>query len=298
MSFTTNTDVLTREFFDSIMVTPRYIQDEVKGLPDTSLSLWGRTYETPIMTAALSHLHNICDNGMAEFAKGAKEMGAMHFVGMCEENELDEILRTGADTVKIVKPHENDEVIFNKIKHAVEGGAVAVGMDIDHAISGNGGYDNVFGLPMRPKTTSQIAEYVKAASGLPFIVKGVLSSSDAEKCVEAGASAILVSHHHGMMASMTPPLYMLSEIKEAVNGKAKIIVDCGIESGMDVFKALAMGADAVCVGRKLMDPLKDKAEGVRSVMEQMNNELITIMARTGFNSLEEINSSVLRFRSF
>lgn len=298
MSFTTNSDVLTREYFDSIMVTPRYILDEDRGLPDTTLELWGKTYRTPIMTAALSHLHGICENGMAEFAKGAKEMGAMHFVGMCEENELDEILRSGADTVKIIKPHMDDEIIFNKIKHAVEGGAVAVGMDIDHAISGNGGYDSVFGLPMRPKTVSQMAEFVKAASGVPFIVKGVLSASDAYKCVEAGASAVLVSHHHGMMASMTPPLYMLPEIKEVVNGKAKIIVDCGIESGMDVFKALALGADAVCVGRKLMEPLKDKAEGVRKAMESMNNELISVMARTGCNSLEDIDSSVLRFRNF
>lgn len=291
---TAKTDEITREYFDSMLITPRYLDSD---LPDLSIEMFGRTYKTPIMTAALSHLHNTCENGMVEFAKGAKEMGALHFVGMGEDKELEDIIASGADTVKIVKPHADDAEVFRKIEHAVKNGAVAVGMDIDHAISWNGEYDNVFGLPMRPKTTSQLAEFVKAA-GVPFIVKGVLSASDAEKCVEAGAAAVLVSHHHGIMNCMVPPLFILPEIVAAVNGQAKIIVDCGIESGMDVFKALALGADGVGVGRNLIGPLKDGAKGVAARIDEMNRELITVMARTGAKTVAEIDPSVIRYRSF
>ena len=291
---TAKSDEITREYFDSILITPRYLDSD---LADTSITMFGRDYKTPIMTAALSHLHNTCENGMVEFAKGAKECGAMHFVGMGEDDELEDIIATGADTVKIIKPHADDAEIFRRIEHAVSHGAIAVGMDIDHSLSGNGGYDNVLGLPMRSKTTAQLSEYVKAA-GVPFIVKGVLSASDAEKCVEAGAAAVLVSHHHGIMDSMIPPLMILPEIITAVAGQAKIIVDCGFESGLDVFKALAMGADGVGIGRALMGPLKDGAAGVAAKINEINGELMAVMARTGAKSIAEIDPSVLRFRTF
>lgn len=291
---TSKTDEITREYFNSLLITPRYLDSD---LPDISIEMFGRKYKTPVMTAALSHLHNTCENGMVEFAKGARDAGAMHFVGMGEDAELEDIIATGADTVKIIKPHMDDSEVFRKIEHAVNNGAIAVGMDIDHAIAWNGQYDNVFGLPMRPKTTEQIGEYVKAA-GVPFIVKGVLSAKDAEKCVEAGAAAVLVSHHHGIMDCMVPPLMVLPEIVEAVNGQAKIIVDCGIECGMDVFKALALGADGVGVGRNLMEPLKAGAVGVTERIEAINRELITVMARTGAKTVADIDPSVIRYRSF
>lgn len=288
------TDEITREYFDSMLITPRYIDSD---LPDISMNMFGRHYDTPVMTAALSHLHNICDNGMVEFAKGAKKAGAMHFVGMGEDDELEAIIATGADTVKIIKPHEKDEEVFRKIDHAVSHGAIAVGMDIDHSFSWNGEYDNVLGLPMRPKTTSQLSEFVKAAK-VPFIVKGVLSAKDAEKCVEAGAAAIIVSHHHGIMDSMIPPLMVLPEIVNAVDGQLNILVDCGFESGLDVFKALALGAQGVGIGRNLMDPLKNGGEGVAKRIDEINRELMTVMARTGAKNLNEIDPDVIRFRCF
>lgn len=291
---TSKTDEITREYLNSILITPRYLDSE---LPDTSVSFFGRTYKTPIMTAALSHLHNICDDGMVEFAKGALGAGALHFVGMGEDNELERIINTGADTVKIIKPHRDDDEIFRRIKHANDNGAVAVGMDIDHAVSWNGDYDNIFGLPMHTKTTAQLTEYVKA-SGVPFILKGVLSAADAEKAVKAGVAAVLVSHHHGMMDCMVPPLMMLPEIVKAVDGQALIFVDCGIECGLDVFKALALGADGVGIGRNLMDPLKAGSSGVTERINAINRELMTVMARTGAKSIKEIDPSVLRFRNF
>lgn len=292
--FTAKTDELTREYFNSIMVTPRYLDSDI---PSLKTEIFGESFDTPVMTAALSHLHNICEDGMCEFAKGALKANALHFVGMGEDDELQRIIGTGAKTVKIIKPHANEDVIYEKMERAVAAGAIAVGMDIDHAISHRGEYDNVFGLAMEPKTTKQLEKYIKAA-GVPFVVKGVLSVEDAVKSVDAGAAAILISHHHGIMDSMVPPLMMLPDIKRAVGNRAKIFIDCGFESGMDVFKALALGADGVGIGRNLMEPLKNKAEGVATRIDEINRELKTVMARTGFKSVGEIDDSVLRFRKF
>lgn len=294
MGFCVDSNQITREYFDSILLETRYIDAD---LPSTRMSLFGEEFQTPIMTAALSHLHNICEDAMAEMARGALKAGSVHFVGMGEDDELEGIMNTGAKTVKIIKPHMDNNEVFRKIEHAVNGGAFAVGMDIDHAFGGNGTYDNVFGLPMKPKTLSEMKEFVAAAK-VPFVVKGVLSVADAEKCVEAGAQAIIVSHHHGIMPYSIPPLMILPEIVKAVGGHVKIIVDCGIESGVDAFKALALGADAVCVGRALMDPLKGGSDAVCKKINELNGELMSIMARTGAKSLDDIDASVLHFRKF
>lgn len=288
-------DAITRDYFNSILVTTRNIDSD---LPSTKMELWGKTFATPVMTAALSHLNNTCENGMVEFAKGAKDAGAVHFVGMGEKKEFEDIAATGACAVKIVKPHEDDAVIFDKLTHAYRSGAFAVGMDIDHAVAGNGEYDNVYGLPMHTKTLGQLREYVRATP-LPFVVKGVLSVEDAVKSVEAGAAGIIVSHHHGMIDSMVPPLMVLPQIAEAVKGQIKIFVDCCFESGLDAFKALALGADAVCVGRYLMGPLKEgKAQGVTDTINRINGELKAVLARTGSPDSSSIDPAVLRFRNF
>lgn len=294
MQLTKDSNQITRQYFDSILLETRYIDSD---LPDTSIELYGEHFDTPITTAALSHLHDICDNAMAEFGKGAKDAGALHFVGMGEDQELEDILATGAKTVKIIKPHLDNNEVLRKIKHAVNSGAFAVGMDIDHAYTGNGTYDNVFGLPMKPKSLTEMKEFVEAAK-VPFIVKGVLSPSDAEKSIEAGAKGIIVSHHHGIMDYAVPPLMILPEIVKVVNGQIPIFVDCGIMSGMDVYKALALGADAVCVGRELMGPLKEKSAGVTKRIQDMTNELKSVMARTGCKSLKDIDPSVIHMRTF
>ena len=129
--------------------------------------------------------------------------------------------------------------------------------------------------------------------------QAILSESDARKALEIGAAGIIVSHHHGIMNYAIPPLMILPKIVEVIGGRIPIFVDCGVESGMDVYKALALGADAVCVGRAIMPPLKDSgAEGVRDKMIEMNNELKATMQRTGVPSLADMDSSVIHKRDF
>lgn len=294
MEYSSNSDKITRDFFDSLLLETRYLDS---GLPSTKMELFGEVFDTPVMTAALSHLGNTAPDGMITYAKAAAQANAVHWVGMGDDQELEQIVATGAHTIKIIKPHENNEEVFRKIEHAVQAGCFAVGMDIDHSFNASGGYDNVLGLPMKAKSTSELAEFVQAA-GIPFIVKGVQSAQDAAKCLRAGCAGLVISHHHNMMSYSVPPLMVLPEIIRAVGNQIPVFVDCGIESGMDAYKALALGATAVSVGRHLMPLLKEGPEAVAARIKEMNGELAAVMARTGVLSLEKMDSSVIHKRDF
>ena len=294
MQLTSNSDKITRDYFDSLLIETRYL-DAV--IPSTQMKLFGETFRTPVMTAALSHLNSTTQDGMTVYAQGAAQSGAVHWVGMGSESELEEIVATGARTIKIIKPHADNHVVLRKIEHAVKVGCIAVGMDIDHAFNSDGGYDNVFGLPMKAKSTEELTDFVQAA-GVPFIVKGVLSPRDAEKCLKAGCAGLVVSHHHGIVQYAVPPLMVLADVISATGGSVPVFVDCGIESGMDVYKCLALGAKAVSVGRHLMPLLKDGAEAISRRIDGMTAELAGVMARTGVSSLDKMDSTVIHRRAF
>lgn len=294
MQLTSNSDKITRDFFDSLLIETRYM-DAV--IPSTQMTLFGETFRTPVMTAALSHLHNTAPDGMTVYARAAALSGAVHWVGMGSESELEEIVATGARTIKIIKPHSDNRVVLSKIEHAVKVGCLAVGMDIDHAFNSEGGYDNVFGLPMKAISTEELTDMVQAA-GVPFIAKGILSPLDAEKCLKAGCAGLVVSHHHGMVQYAVPPLMVLRDILSVVGGSIPLFVDCGIVSGMDAYKCLALGTKAVSVGRHLMPLLKDGPEAVARRIGEMTAELAGVMARTGVSSLEKMDPTVIHRRTF
>lgn len=281
---------INREYLDSLLVEMRQIGAQ---LPDTNLELYGHTFSTPVMTAALSHLDSCCPNGMVEMAKGAARANAVMWAGMGSDEELEAIAGTGAKTIKIIKPYADEALIFHKIRHAEQCGALAVGMDIDHAFGHQGGYDVVLGQQMRPKTAQQLHSYLKATS-LPFIVKGVLSVQDALLCVEIGVGGIVVSHHHGILDYAVPPLRVLPDIAAAVGGKFPVFVDCGLESGADVFKAMALGATAASIGRKMMEDLHEAGnDGALRRIEAATAELSVFMARTGTKDLSQFDSSII-----
>lgn len=294
MKYTSNPDTITRDYFDSLLLETRYI-DSV--LPSTKMTLFGEVFDTPIMTAALSHLNNTTTEGMTVYAKGAKLSNAVHWVGMGEDEELERVVATGAKSIKIIKPHADNAEVFRKIEHALSLGCFAIGMDTDHAFNSEGGYDNVMGLPMKTKSSAEIAEFVQAAK-VPFIVKGVLSPRDAEKCAKAGCAGIVVSHHHGMVQYSVPPLMVLQDIFSAVGNEMEVFIDCGIVSGMDAYKCLALGAKAVSVGRHLMPLLKQGPEAVSQRINEMTAELAGIMARTGIKTLEDMDSTIIHRRNF
>lgn len=285
----------TREYLDSILVEERLIDSTV---PSQDFELYGKHFSTPIMTPAFSHLKTFVKeqkNGMYEYSLAAKKVNAVNWVGMCENDEFQDIQESGADTIRIIKPYADRDKIFSQIAFAEKCSALAVGIDIDHIFGTDGKCDCVMGETMACQTLHDITEYVNATK-LPFVVKGVLSVKDAVKCMEAGVQGIVVSHHHGRLPFAVPPLLVLPDIvKEVGKYKSlKIFVDCGIDSGFDAFKALALGADAVSAGRVLMPPLaKEGSVGVEKYLIQMKEQLAYIMAFCGCSTLKKIDSSVL-----
>ena len=281
---------ITRDYFDSLLLEMRHI-DGV--LPSTKMELYGEIFSTPIMLAALSHLYETHPDGLVEAAKGIRAAGAVMWAGMGDETELEAVTKTGAKTIKIIKPYSDNKLIFKKIEHAQKCGCIAVGMDIDHAFNKKGKYDVINNLNMRPKSLDEIREFVKA-SKLPFIIKGVLSEQDAHKCLDAGVRGIVVSHHHGHIDYSLPPLRLLPDIARIVRKQIPIFVDCGIERGMDAFKSLALGADAVSLGHIIKTPLQaEGAEGVRKLVIEMTEELAGAMAATGCKDIQHIDPSLI-----
>lgn len=288
-------NAISRAYLDSLLFEMRHIGAV---LPDTSFELFGEHFSTPVTTAALSHLKGKDKNGMVEMAEGCAQNGAVCFAGMGDTEELGQMAATGARFIKIIKPYQDRDMITSRLQSACEQGALAVGMDLDHTFNWEGEQDIVLGLPMAPLTESELAELVKFA-GLPFVFKGVLSVHDAQKAMDLGAKGIVVSHHHGILPYAAPPLLVLPDIVAAVKGRMKIFVDCGISSGYDVFKALALGADAVSVGRAIMEPLKEHGgKGVADRLSHITKELRGVMARTACANLSDIGPHLLWKRAF
>ena len=286
-----NSNRIAREYLDSLRIETRYMDSEN---PVLDFELYGTKAATPIMTAALSHLDHFMYPGAADaLARGAKEAGAILWYGMAEEAEIERLASFGAPMIEIIKPYADRELIARKIRHAEKLGLLAVGVDIDHAFGDDGSPDNVFGSVMAPLKTPELEDICKSTR-LPVIIKGVLSVRDAERCVEAGAQGLVLSHHNNRIEYAMPPMALLPEIAEMTAGKIPLFVDCEIKTGMDAFKALALGAKGVCIGRPLMTAIKqDPEHGVRDYLLKATAELKKAMAFTGCTTLEKMDPTVI-----
>ncbi len=288
---TQSSDVITRAYIDSLLVEVRHL-DAV--MPSTEMTLFGKTFATPVATAALSHMGNTYPDGMAAMAEGATQAGALTFSGMGPMDELERMVATGASVVKIIKPYADRESVYAKIRHAEEIGCLAVGIDTDHAFDRRHGYDEIEGMPMFPLSSAELRDMV-ASTKLPFFIKGVLGRKEARKCLDCGVKGMVVSHHNGRLECAVPPLMVLPEIAEEVKGEAALFVDCAIQSGLDVLKCLALGATGACVGRPLMQPLKEKGpEGVRETIAAITNDLRYAMAMTASPDTAHVDPSIVR----
>jgi len=287
-----NSNTITRQYLDSLLIETRFINSDN---PTLKYELFGETFSTPIMTAALSHLDHFMFSGASKaLAKGAQEAGAVLWYGMAEEDEIEMLAATGARMIEIIKPYTDRELIYRKIEHAQKLGLLAVGIDIDHPFGEDGSPDDVDGYKMTTLTSRELKEICQT-SKLPVIAKGVLSLRDAENCLSAGIAGLVLSHHNNRIEFAIPPLAILPEILERVNETIPVFVDDEIRSGMDAFKALALGAKGVCIGRPLMTAIKqDPEHGVRDYLEQATKQLKKAMAYTGCTSLDRMDPTVIR----
>ena len=286
-----SSDVITRAYIDSLLVEVRHL-DAV--MPSTEMTLFGKTFATPVATAALSHMGNQYPDGMAAMADGANQAGALCFSGMGPQDELERMVATGAQVIKIIKPYADRDSVYAKIRQAEEIGCLAVGIDTDHAFDRRHGYDCIEGMEMFPLSSAELKDMV-ASTKLPFFIKGVLSRKEARKCLDCGVKGMVVSHHNGRIETAVPPLMVLPEIAEEVNGEAALFVDCAIQSGLDVLKCLALGATGACVGRPLMQPLREKGpEGVRETIAAITNDLRYSMAMTASPDVKSVDPTIVR----
>ena len=198
----------------------------------------------------------------------------MERIKTLETRSLCDSAKNGGCGVPTVKPW-NLETIRQKMDLVKAADPFAIAMDIDAA-----GLPFLKGMtpPAGSKTVDQLKE-IAAMAGKPFILKGIMTVKGAEKALEAGAAGIIVSNH---------------AIVDAVGGKMKVFVDGGIRSGMDVFKALALGADAVLIARPFVTAVYGGAqEGVQAYVDKLQAELADTMAMCGAHSLADIDRSML-----
>lgn len=293
-AFTENVRALAR-----IKLNMRTIHDALT--PDTNVMLFGQELKTPIMGApitgsgingggAITELEMV--SGIVE---GSKLAGSLGWIGDPANASMYQdglaAIRAAKEGIAIIKPRIDQQEILALFKLAEEAGAVALGIDLDGA-----GLITMAlkGQPVGPKTTVQLKELITATS-LPFIVKGIMTPDDALRCVEAGASAIVVSNHGGRVLDYTPGAAdVLPGIVAAVKGKITILVDGGIRSGADVLKLLALGAEGVLIGRPLIvAAYGGGTPGVQALIEKYTAQLQAAMILTGCKSLKDITSDVL-----
>lgn len=269
--------------------------------PDMRLTLWGRTLAMPILVAPITgSSYNMGgkmteEDFIAEMVAGALQAGTLCMTGDgADPTMFGSGIKAGkannGASIAIIKPRTQD-MIRNHLRTAEEAGLLATGMDVDGA-----GLVTMAmkGQPVGPKTPAELHEVI-AATRLPFIVKGVMTVDEAEAAVAAGAAAIVVSNHGGRVLDFTPgAAEVLPAIAARVKGKAIIFADGGVRSGADVLKLLALGADAVLVGRPMVvAAFGGGREGVALVLNQLKNELLQAMLLTGTADVKQVPATIL-----
>lgn len=267
----------------------------------TDFELFGRSFSAPIFAGPIGavRMHYSDEYDDRSFnkvlIKACNEAGIAAFTG---DGMDDDQMVSGCEAVKeadgcgipTIKPW-NLEMIKKKIELTKEANAFAVAMDIDAA--GLPFLKN-FTPPAGSKSVEQLREIVELLD-VPFIVKGIMTPKAALKAKEAGASAIVVSNHGGRVLDQCPATAeVLEDIVKAVDGSMKIFVDGGIRTGVDVFKALALGADAVIIARPFVSSVYAGAgEAVKELAEKLKHELEDTMAMCGAYSLEDISRDMV-----
>lgn len=290
-----DTAIRNYEMWKEIRVNMDTISENVE--PDTSFDFFGYKLKYPILAGPVGaiklHYGDKYDDleyndilvsrcaaeGIAAFTGDGTNPKVMEAATLAIKN-------AGGVGIPTVKPWDVN-TLKEKFALVADSGCLAVAMDIDAA-----GLPFLKNLnpPAGSKTVEELKDIIKAA-GKPFIVKGIMTVKGALKAKEAGAAAIVVSNHGGRVLDQCPATAeVLGDIVDAVGGgDMKIFVDGGLRCGTDIFKALAMGADAVLIARPYLTAVYGNAEeGVHILTEKLGEELKDTMKMCGCASLKDI----------
>lgn len=270
--------------------------------PDTTFRLFGRQFKYPFFAAPIGALKMHYGGTYSDLEyndiliPGCAEAGIAAFTG---DGVDPEVMKASAKMmnsmdgigVTTIKPW-NIEAVKEKLDILNQTNIFAAAMDIDGA-----------GLPflkeMNPNAGSKPVEELReiiSYAKMPFILKGIMTVKGALKAVDAGAKAIVVSNHGGRVLGNCPSTSeVLEEIVDAVGKDVTVLVDGGIRNGSDIFKALALGADAILIGRPFVPMVYGGGkEGVKIYVEKLGAELIDTMTMCGAHSLDEINRDMVK----
>lgn len=268
---------------------------------DTSLELFGKKFRYPFFAGPVGAVNMHYSDKYDDLAynnvlvDACAKAGIVAFTGdgmdpRVVESAAEAIAAVHGMGVPTVKPW-NLQTVQEKMELVKRAGAFAIAMDVDAA--GLPFLKN-FTPPAGSKTVDELREIARMAE-VPFIVKGIMTEKAALKAEEAGAAAIIVSNHGGRVLDQCPATAeVLSGIVKAVDGRMKVLVDGGIRTGVDIFKALAMGADGVLIARPFVTAVYGGgAEGVQCYVDRLGAELEDTMAMCGASTLSEISGEMI-----
>ncbi len=310
-----------RSAFERIRISPRLFRDFAGA--NTKLRLAGRSYEHPIFLAPTASHHLFHSEGELATVLGASAMQAGMVVSTQASTSLEEIARASQTPLWFQLYIQPDrEFTADLVRRAEVAGYQALVVTADAPLSGLRNREqrtgfrippgveavNLRGMAAVPPATQVFGSellnmaptwkdlaWLQAQTKLPVFVKGILDPTDAWIAAEQGVSGIVVSNHGGRTLDGLPPtIEALPRIAARLEGRVPLMVDGGIRRGTDIFKALALGASAVMVGRPYLHGLAAAgAIGVAHVLKILRTELELAMALAGARSLAEITSDSL-----
>lgn len=266
---------------------------------NSTFDFFGKELAAPIMAAPIANVKINYGSSVDEktylqaLGLGCKQAGLMAFLGDGANREAFEMplnlhRELPDQTVMTIKPWLLDQV-FSKLSEVKVCGPRAIAMDIDAA-----GLILLkqMGVPVAYKTVEDLKK-IKEFANVPFIVKGVMTIEDAQAAMDAGADGIVVSNHGGrVLDDCAATIEVLEKIACYVNKRVKVFVDGGFRSGADVFKALALGADAVLIGRPFSHmAIGGLHEGVALYAAKLIEEFKECMRMTGCITVQDIRRS-------
>ena len=303
------------ESFQEIYLKANTLED-LSGA-NTKIELFGQTYENPIFLAPVAYQKLVDINGEIATAQASNAMNCCMCVSSFSSSTLEDISSVSSSPLWFqlyIQPEMS--VNLELIKKAEKLGYKALVITIDAPISGlrnveqrfgfslpndvsavninnpfqsNNQYENVFDIVKNLPTWKDI-EFIKNSTNLPVILKGITSVSYAKKALEIGVDGIVVSNHGGRtLDTLAPSIKVLPKISKVINGKIPILFDGGIRRGTDIIKAIALGADAVMIGRPIMYGLATAgALGVAHTLKILKEELEIAMIFTGCKDIESL----------
>ena len=292
-----------RRAFEDWVIRPRMLTG---AWPiDPSTRILGTDIAFPVLVAPWAYQRRAHADGEHATARAAARAGTVMVVSSTAFEYLEEVA-AASDAPKwwqlYVFTDRGETVEMLHRVHAA--GFAAVCLTVDFPASGlrhrdtRSGFDMPIGLPdddivYAPDLTWDDLSWIRDAAPLSLFVKGIMTGEDARIAVDRGVDGIVVSNHGGrQLDSVHAPISVLPEVVEAVGGRVPVLVDGGFRRGTDVFKALALGAGAVMVGRPACWGLAAAGEdGVADVLRILRSELENTMVLAGTRSVADITGA-------